>query len=320
MFEKFTENAIKSITNSRQEAKRLEFGYVQLEHLFLGVLHDRISTTSLLLSKFNIDLKKARRIVERLIGRGYSNIPLEEVSFSMEVMEVISNAVSLASDFSKEAISSEVILLAILSSNKPNIKKLINELNLDIEALETEIKLFWRDDKLIPIEEKLPEHYSSKYLTNMAKSVLDCAKEETIKQGHIFIGTEQLLLCLSKSKYNSVSSKLLSKFSLDEMTIRLEINRIVGKGSGTNLNLLSNTSMLEKSLEFAWLEAKRFNYAKIGTGHLLAGVTSIDNCTSGYILKYFGIDPEQVRWEILEILKRNESIPEPDINSEEIVI
>ncbi|GIW23196.1 MAG: hypothetical protein KatS3mg068_2203 [Candidatus Sericytochromatia bacterium] len=313
MFEKFTESAIKSITNSRQEAKRLEFGYVQLEHLFLGILHDRFSTTSLLLSKFNIDLKKARRVVEKIIGRGYSNIPLEEVSFSMEVMEVISNSVSLANQFSKEAVSSEIILLAILKSNKHSIKKLINELNLDVEAIETEIKLFWNDDKFVPIDEKLPEHYSPKYLTNLAKIVLDCAREETIKQGHIFIGTEQLLLCLSKTNYNSISSKLLSKFSLDEMTIRLEINRIVGKGSGTNLDLLCNTSMLEKSLEFAWIEAKRFNYAKIGTGHLLAGVTSIDNCTSGYILKYFGIDPEQVRWDILDILRKNPDSSEPDI-------
>jgi ATP-dependent Clp protease ATP-binding subunit ClpA len=320
MFEKFTENAIKSIINSRQEARRLEFGYVQPEHLFLGLLHDRISITSLLLSKFNIDLKKARRVVEKLIGRGYSNVPLEEISFSIEVMEIISNSVLLASELSREAVSSEIILLAILKSNRLNVKKLIEELNIDIDALETEIKLFWEDDKLIPVEEDLPKNYSYKYLTPLSKSILECARDETIKQGHVFIGTEQLLLCLSKKKYNSISSKILSRFSLDEMTIRLEINRIVGKGSGTNLNILSNTSMLEKSLEFAWIEAKRFSYVRIGTGHLLAGITSIDNCTSGYIIKYFGIDPEQIRWETLEILRKYEDTPEPDINLDDIII
>lgn len=321
MFEKFTENAIKAIMHSREEARRLEFSYVQVEHLFLGILHDRIGIGSLVLSKLGIDLRKGRRIVERLIGRGYSTTPLEQVSFAINVMEIISNAVSIASSFGREAVSAEIILLALVKSNNPNFIKILTELNLEPEDIEMEIKLLWQQEGIKSLENisaELPEHYSPKYLTSVAKLIMDDAREETIKQGHIFVGTEQVLLSLTKTRFNSLAGKLLQRFGLDEDGVRVEICRLIGNGSGTNLELLGNTSMVEKSLEYSWLEAKCFKYGRVGSAHLLAGVTTMDNCTSSYILKYFDIDPEQIRWEALHILKIFPDNPEPDLTIEQI--
>jgi ATP-dependent Clp protease ATP-binding subunit ClpA len=73
--------------HSREEARRLEFGYVQPEHLFLGILHDRVGVSSLVLGKLGVDLRKVRRIVERLIGRAYTIVPLDQVSFAMNAMK-----------------------------------------------------------------------------------------------------------------------------------------------------------------------------------------------------------------------------------------
>jgi ATP-dependent Clp protease ATP-binding subunit ClpA len=322
MFEKFTENAIKAIMHSREEARRLEFGYVQIEHLFLGILHDRIGISALVLSKLGVDLRKARRIVERLIGRAYSNTPLEKVSFAINVMEIISNSVTLAASLGKETVLVEHILLAMLKSNNPSFIKVLSELNLEPEDIETEIKIFWQQDEEIDLPENmaatLPEHYSPKLLTAISKSILDDAREETIKQGHIFIGTEQILLSMTKKKFNCLAGRILERFGLDENSIRVEIHRIIGNGSGTNLDLLEHTSIVEKSLEYSWLEARRFKYGRIGSGHLLAGITTMDNCTSSHMLKYLSIDPEQIRWEVIHLLKNNPETPEPVLTLEQI--
>ena len=321
MFEKFTENAIKTIMHSREEARRLEFGHVQIEHLFLGILHDRIGISALVLSKLGIDLRKARRVVERLIGRGYSNTPLEQVSFAINVMEIISNSVALAASVGRETVSAEHILLALVKSKNQNFVKIINELNLESEDIETEIKLLLQEDEINSPENlstALPEQYSSKYLTVISKSILDDAREETIRQGHIFIGTEQILLSMTKNKFNCLARTILNRFGLDEVSLRVEIHRIIGAGSGTNLELLGHSAMVEKSLEYTWLEARRFKYARIGSGHLLAGITTMDKCTSSHILKHLNIDPEQVRWEVLHILKNYPETPEPDAKSEQI--
>lgn len=321
MFEKFSENAIKTIMRSREEARRLEFSSVQAEHLFLGILYDRVSIASLVLNKIGIELKKARRVVERITGRGYTIIPLEHVSFTMNSMEIISDSVKIASEQGKEIVLPEHILISILRHENKNIDDILYNLNVEKDEIETEIKILCQEDELNSPENitfSLPEHYSPKYLTSLAKEVLDDAKEETIKQGHIFIGTEQLLLSLTKDKFNCLPGKLLKRQNIDEKTFRVEIHRLIGKGSGTNPELLQYTSMLEKSLEYAWIEARRFKYAKLGTGHLLLGITTIDNSTSSYMLKYMNLDPEQVKWEVSTILRKYVDTPEPDLDYEQI--
>lgn len=322
MFEKFTENAIKAIMHSREEARRLEFSYVQVEHLFLGMLHDKVGLSSLILGKLGIELRKVRRIVERLIGRGYSNTPLEQVSFAINVMEIISNSVTMAANLGSEAVLVEHVLLSLVKSNDPNFERILSELNLEPEDIETEIKLLWQEDELNSPESvgvmSLPQHYSSKYLSVLTKSILDDAREETIKQGHISIGTEQIMLSLSKTKFNCLAGRILNRFGLDEKSIRVEINRIIGEGSGCNTDLLENTPIVEKSLEYTWLEARRFKYARMGSGHLLAGITTMDKCTSSYILKRMNIDPEQIRWDVLHVLKNNPDTIEPLLTLEEI--
>jgi ATP-dependent Clp protease ATP-binding subunit ClpA len=321
MFEKFTENAIKVIMHSREEARRLEFGFVQPEHLFLGILHDKVGISALVLNKLGLDLKKVRRVVERVTGRGYTIVPLEQVSFTMNVMEIITNSVALASRYPKEAVSSEHILLSLLGSKDENLQNMLNQLNLDKEEIETEIKVLWQDDENFSHDNgnnTLPEHYSPKFLTNQAALIMDDASAETIKQGHVFTGTEQILLSLSKEKFNNIAGKVLRKFGLDEDTLKVEIYRVIGQGSGADISLIEQSGMVEKSLEYAWLEARRFKYGKLGSGHLLAGITTMDNCTSSYILKSLSIDPEQVRWSILNLLKKYQDNPEPNIDAEQI--
>lgn len=321
MFEKFTENAIKAIMSSREEARRLEFSFVQPEHLFLGIIHDRIGITSLVLAKLGVELRKARRVVERLIGRGYSNTPLEQVSFTVNVMEIISNAVSLASGLNKEAVLVEHILLSLIRCGDQGIEKVLAELGIEADDIETEVKILIQDDEVsLPenIVVDLPERYSAKYLTPLAKEILEDAKAETIKQGHTSIGTEQILLSLAKKKYNCLAGRILNRFGISEDTVRVELHRIVGKGSGTNAEFLDYTSVVEKSLEYTWFEAKKFQYGKVGSGHLLAGIITMDNCTSTYMLKQMNIDPEQVRWDVLYILKNFPNDPEPTPTLEEI--
>ncbi|MFN8671363.1 MAG: Clp protease N-terminal domain-containing protein [Candidatus Sericytochromatia bacterium] len=323
MFEKFSESAIKTIMHSREEARRLEFSSVHPEHLFLGILYDKVSVSSLVLNKLGIDLKKARRFVEKILGRGYTNIPLEQISFNMNVMEVISNAVKVAYENGKEIVLTEHILISLLKIEDKNIDKILLQLTVDKDEIETEIKILCREDEINSLETSsniLPEHYSPKYLTSLAKAVLEDARLETIKQGHIFIGTEQLLLSLTKDKFDCLPGKLLKKQNITEKSFRIEIHRLIGKGSGSKNNLLQYTSMLEKSLEYAWLEAKRFKYAKLGTSHLLLGITTIDNSTSSYMLKYMNLDPEQLKWEVSTILKKYPEIPEPDLSYEQIEV
>jgi ATP-dependent Clp protease ATP-binding subunit ClpA len=311
--------------SSREEARRLEFSFVQPEHLFLGIIHDRIGIISLVLGKLGVDLRKARRVVERLIGRGYSNTPLENVSFTVNTMEIISNSVSLAAGLNKEAVLVEHILLSLIRNQDLGILKVLSELGLDVDDIETELKiLIHEDEENLPenISNELPERYAEKYLTPLAKAILEDAKQETIKQGHSSIGTEQILLSLSKKNFNCLATRILNRFGIDEDTLRVETYRIIGKGSGTNHEFLNYTSVVEKSLEYTWIETKKFQYGKVGSGHLLAGITTMDNCTSSYMLKQMNIDPEQVRWDVLYILKNfpNESEPTPTLDEIDNII
>ena len=94
--------------------------------------------------------------------------------------------------------------------------------------------------------------------------------------------------------------------------------RIVGPGSGSRPDLLQKTAVLEKALEYCWMEAKNFKYGKVGTGHLLAGIMAMENCTSTHILRLLNIDPEQIKWETLYLLRKYNKSPEPQLDFEQI--
>jgi ATP-dependent Clp protease ATP-binding subunit ClpC len=133
------------------------------------------------------------------------------------------------------------------------------------------------------------------------KEIITLAREEALRLGHDYIGTEHLILGMIRDGDGPALSLLkTAHVPLDELRLTIEQ---ATKGTATNnIKNLANiplTRQSEKVLKITHLEAKIFKSQLIGTEHLLLAILRDEDNLGGQILKRFRMTYEQTK-EMLE--------------------
>ncbi len=135
------------------------------------------------------------------------------------------------------------------------------------------------------------------------KDVISFSREEALRLGHEYIGTEHLLLGLIREG-EGMAIKFLKSLNINLVELRKSVENAV-KGNTTTSNNLTNiplTKQAEKALKFTYLEAKIFKSDIIGTEHLLLAILKDEDNIATQILNQFGITYDIMREE-LDIFK-----------------
>jgi ATP-dependent Clp protease ATP-binding subunit ClpC len=133
--------------------------------------------------------------------------------------------------------------------------------------------------------------------SNRVKEVIAMSREEALRLGHDYIGTEHLLLGMIREG-EGVAIILLKKLSvsLNELKEMIERNT---KSTATynikNLNNIPLTRQAEKVLKITYLEAKIFKAPIIGTEHLLLSILRDEDNLATQILYKFDVNYEVVK-------------------------
>lgn len=137
------------------------------------------------------------------------------------------------------------------------------------------------------------------------KDVITFSREEALRLGHDYIGTEHLLLGLIREG-EGMAIKILKSLGINLGELRKSVENSV-KGSSTSINNLSNiplTKQAEKALKITYLEAKVFKSDVIGTEHLLLSILKDEDNIATQILNQYGINYDIVKEE-LDVIKSN---------------
>ncbi|QMU64728.1 MAG: AAA domain-containing protein [Flavobacteriaceae bacterium] len=128
------------------------------------------------------------------------------------------------------------------------------------------------------------------------RDVITFSKEEALRLGHDFIGTEHLLLGLIK-KGEGKAIDILDIFELDLALIRKkleQLNPVLPSVNGAyqkkNLHL---TRQAEKALKTTFLEAKLYQSNAIDTAHLLLCILRNENDPTTKLLNKHNVDYDQ---------------------------
>ena len=135
------------------------------------------------------------------------------------------------------------------------------------------------------------------------KDVISFSREEALRLGHEYIGTEHLLLGLIREG-EGMAIKFLKSLNINLVELRKSVENAV-KGNTTISNNLTNiplTKQAEKALKITYLEAKIFKSEIIGTEHLLLAILKDEDNIATQILNQFGITYDIMREE-LDIFK-----------------
>ena len=142
--------------------------------------------------------------------------------------------------------------------------------------------------------------------SNRVKEVISLSREEALRLGHDYIGTEHLLLGMIREG-EGVAVSVLKKLGLSMKELRSAIEQATKGTSTSNVKNLANiplTRQSEKVLKITYLEAKIFKSALIGTEHLLLSILRDEDNLATQILEKFEVNYDLVK-EMLEYQTEN---------------
>ncbi len=137
--------------------------------------------------------------------------------------------------------------------------------------------------------------------TEKAIKVIMLAQEEARRLGHNFVGTEQILLGLI-GEGTGVAAKVLKSLGVNLKDSRIEVEKIIGRGSGFVAVEIPFTPRAKRVLELSLEEARQLGHNYIGTEHLLLGLIREGEGVAARVLENLGVDLTKVRTQVIRML------------------
>lgn len=146
------------------------------------------------------------------------------------------------------------------------------------------------------------------------RDVISYSREEAIRLGHDYIGTEHLLLGLLREGEGK-AIKTLEGLDVDVIRLKKSIEDAI-KNTASHKNVTGNiplTKQSEKVLKVTYLEAKIFKSDVIGTEHLLLSILRDEDNIAAQILNQYAITYETFKEQLEDSFysPKSESSQEP---------
>ena len=154
--------------------------------------------------------------------------------------------------------------------------------------------------------------------SNRVQDVIRLSREEALRLGHDYIGTEHLLLGIIREG-EGIAVKILRNLGCDLYKLKKEIEDTVRTSGGTlTIGNIPLTKQAEKVLKITYLEAKLYKSDVIGTEHLLLSLLRDDDNIAAQILHKFDVHYDKVRAELDNIISgKPSSPPQPAAQTQE---
>ncbi|NND52902.1 MAG: ATP-dependent Clp protease ATP-binding subunit [Flavobacteriaceae bacterium] len=147
------------------------------------------------------------------------------------------------------------------------------------------------------------------------KDVIAFSKEEALRLGHDFIGTEHLMLGLLRDG-NGKAIDILNALDIDLNHLRRKVeilspanpNITVASNEKKNLHL---TRQAERALKTTFLEAKLFQSSSINTAHLLLCILRNENDPTTKLLNKLKVDYDNVKEQFKYMIANDDDYIDP---------
>ncbi len=145
--------------------------------------------------------------------------------------------------------------------------------------------------------------------TDGTRKVLAMAREEAIRMGHDYLGTEHILLGLLREG-GGTGLAAIETMGVAAGELRQAVEGMVRKGKRpVARGELPYTSRAKKVLELAMGEARVLSHPYVGTEHLLLGLVAEEKGIAAAALEEAGITLELARATVLQLLGAKKDAP-----------
>ena len=141
MYERFTDRARKVMQLANQEAQRFHHEYIGTEHMLLGIIQEGAGVAANVLKNLDIDLRKVRREVEKIImvGPGTDTITMGKLPHTPRAKKVIEYSIEEARNLNHNYVGTEHLLLGLLREEEGIAAQVLMNLGLKLEDVREEV-------------------------------------------------------------------------------------------------------------------------------------------------------------------------------------
>lgn len=145
------------------------------------------------------------------------------------------------------------------------------------------------------------------------RDVITFSKEEALRLGHDFIGTEHLVLGIIREG-NGKAIEILTQLSIDLEYLRKKVEvlspAVSGVDKGNYKKSIHLTRQAERALKLTFLEAKYFSTSTISTAHLLLCILKNENDPTTKLLNKMKVDYDGAKEQYLLLTDNKENMLE----------
>jgi len=206
MFDKFTDRARKVMALAREEAKRFNHEYIGTEHILLGLVKEGSGVAANVLQNLDIDLKKIRMEVEKIVQAGPDLVSVGQLPFTPRVKKVLEYAMEEAKSMGHNYIGTEHQLLGLLREREGVAAQVLLNLGIKLEGVREEVIELLGAETTQGVKEKDEKKGKSKTpaLDSFGRDLTQQAKEQSLdpvigRQSSI----ERLIQVLSRRTKNN---------------------------------------------------------------------------------------------------------------------
>ena len=154
--------------------------------------------------------------------------------------------------------------------------------------------------KIFVIIVQIQTNYMDNNFSAQVKEIIAFSREEALRLGNDFIGTEHLLLGLIRDGDN-IAIKVLQSLDVDLYELRKEIEMAIKDKAGkniANINSLPLTKQAEKVIRVTVLEAKTLKSPMVESEHIVLSILKNKENLATQILNQFNVDYDIFRNEL----------------------
>ncbi len=140
------------------------------------------------------------------------------------------------------------------------------------------------------------------------QEVIRLSREEALRLGHDYIGTEHLLLAMIREG-GGMAIRILRNLGVDLVRLQRTIEDSVRSYGGTaTIGNIPLTKQAERVLKLCYLEARGLKADVVGTEHLLLALLREIDTIAAQILAHFNVTYDAARQELQNILSGRSSV------------
>ena len=153
--------------------------------------------------------------------------------------------------------------------------------------------------------------------TNQVKDIISNSREEALRLGHDYVGTEHVLLGILREP-KSKAMQILNELSIDPISVRHVIEKTTLEnekpGFGSKLDQLPMTRQLEQVFKLTVLEAKSFKTSEIDSDHLLLALLKNKDSYVSKLMNKYDVSYDEIHQMVVEDGGHKTSSDQPSMN------